>query len=99
MGINFTEAIRKSNIAKQKVIEIKAAAEDIKAALAEKGMDVINVEFENLANFIREADIVYNAPETPEPEEPTVNPDNPEESGGQIEEGSIEGETSEDTQE
>lgn len=76
MGINFTEAIRKSNIAKQKVIEIKAAAEDIKAALAEKGMDVTNVEFENLANFIREANIVYNAPEVIEPEAPEEsNPD------------------------
>ena len=71
MGINFTEAIRKSNIAKQKVIEAnkkvvaanadvqrtKDIAEEIKKALEEKGVDTTDVNFEDLPKFIKDANI------------------------------------------
>ena len=64
MGINFTEAIRKSNIAKQKVVEAredvaktKSIAEEIKKALEERGVDTSGVNFEDLPKFIKEANI------------------------------------------
>lgn len=71
MGINFTEAIRKSNIAKLKVIEAnekvvaanadvqktKDIAEEIKKALEEKGVDTTGVNFEDLPKFIKDANI------------------------------------------
>ena len=70
MLMNFTEAIRKSNLAKQEVLKTreeilktKTTAEDIKTALIGQGIDVSDITFDNIAQFIKENEIgVKNTP-------------------------------------
>lgn len=65
--MNFTEAIRKSNLAKQEVLKTrenilktKTTAEDIKTALVEQGINIADVSFDDIAQFIRENNIGAN---------------------------------------
>lgn len=67
MLMNFTEAIRKSNLAKQEVLKTrenilktKTTAEDIKTALVEQGINIADVSFDDIAQFIRENNIGAN---------------------------------------
>lgn len=69
MLMNFTEAIRKSNLAKQEVLKTreeilktKTTAEDIKTALIEQGVDIADVSFDDIAQFIKENNIGANGP-------------------------------------
>ncbi len=52
--MNFTEAIRKSNLAKQEVLKTRTTAEDIKNAFIEQGVDIADVPFSDIAQFIKE---------------------------------------------
>ena len=65
--MNFTEAVRKSNLAKQEVLKTredisktKTTAEDIKTALIEQGVNIADVSFDDIAQFIRENNIGVN---------------------------------------
>lgn len=60
--MNFTEAIRKSNLAKQEVLKTRTTAENIKAALVEQGVDIADVTFDDIAQFIKENSIGVSGP-------------------------------------
>ena len=60
--MNFTEAIRKSNLAKQEVLKTRTTAESIKAALVEQGADIADVKFDDIAQFIKENSIGVSGP-------------------------------------
>lgn len=68
MLMNFSEAIRKSNLAKQEVLKTreeiaktKTTAEDIKTALIEQGVNIADVSFDDIAQFIKENNIGVNS--------------------------------------
>lgn len=67
--MNFTEVIRKSNLAKQEVLKTRTTAEDIKTALVEQGVDIADVKFDDIAQFIKENNISAAASSWKRPEE------------------------------
>lgn len=60
--MNFTEAIRKSNLVKQEILKTRTTAESIKAALVEQGVDIADVGFDDIAQFIKENSIGVSGP-------------------------------------